>query len=822
VVEWPENDFRVDYARLGELREALPGLPLLAVSATPTPSMWHTIRQTLQVSPDALCSRGSIYRPNLVLKVKVKAESGKPGGALVEELQPLVNELAAEALTSSGVKPTIIYTHRIALVDKIRSKLEEMLSTAQAEVLPSQTIRVGSYHGSGPLKKREGENTREFTQRKVATEEARLRERESTQLQFLQGQISVVVANEAFGMGIDHQHIRRVVEIGSPKLLEQLLNHFGRAGRDQKESICTLICKPQDFNAHEAHINFDAQTGAISGPSHQRQLGSLAQLRAYSENVSACRWRFLLAHWQEDSILADEQWRCGKCDNCIRLAGSAAETENFDDIALLMLVMLRSATTAVSHKSAKWAQMKVGLARGRATTQLSQLKARVDEKWSKAVWTQTRLRHMLSVLCELPVPLVLRSNSMKKGYEGHFTPNEQYSLAAAGSALLAQYDRGEPLPDLNLPIPLFLLQRRTNFATSHGHTHDEHGSGDDRDKTDSEREDLLEDGQRVIHKHSETLYIPQSVVSERGVGKKLQYRIRWKKWHDLTWEPADGQVSPGSCSTWRDTTVVAEWETAKQSGNLVPYTCLQLKLGHGRRGVSIGAELAVVQMPSLAMAVVGTSLSEPVDPAIAEERAAARRAAQEHNALEARAAQAVIASVPWAIRFALMACDASEASRPDIEILARDAKGRELLTELSEANGQASIHRITARHRLPRLRVPSVDSSSALIYAVVVGPSTSVSASASASASWSIIRYEGPFRRRSARLRHTSNEKRSLLFPQNHPFPGPTAASRLACDLTLICALALVPVLQSSRALSAAPTSSSSRSRTAHCKIATA
>ena len=135
-------------------------------------------------------------------------------------------------------------------------------------------------------------------------------------------EVKVICATVAFGMGINHQHIRRVIEIGSPKLLEQLLNHFGRAGRDGEESSCTLICKPQDFNVHEAHINLDAQVGGVSEASQQRQLGSLAQLRAYAENVSTCRWRFLLAHWQEDSVLANEQWSCGKCDNCRRLGGA--------------------------------------------------------------------------------------------------------------------------------------------------------------------------------------------------------------------------------------------------------------------------------------------------------------------------------------------------------------------------------------------------------------------------------------------------------------------------------------------------------------------
>ena len=53
---------------------------------------------------------------------------------------------------------------------------------------------------------------------------------------------------------------------------------------------------PQDFNVHEAHINHDAQMERLSGPAWKRQLASLGQSRAYAENVSVCRWRFLMAH----------------------------------------------------------------------------------------------------------------------------------------------------------------------------------------------------------------------------------------------------------------------------------------------------------------------------------------------------------------------------------------------------------------------------------------------------------------------------------------------------------------------------------------------
>ena len=78
---------------------------------------------------------------------------------------------------------------------------------------PANYSRVGIYHGSELLKRREDESARDFAQRKVTHENAQMRERKThpapCQLQFIPArtQISVMVANEAFGMDIDRQHI---------------------------------------------------------------------------------------------------------------------------------------------------------------------------------------------------------------------------------------------------------------------------------------------------------------------------------------------------------------------------------------------------------------------------------------------------------------------------------------------------------------------------------------------------------------------------------------------------------------------------------------
>ena len=156
VIECGERyDYRPDYARLGELRKIIaqsaheaPPVPMLALSAPATPSMWTQIEAKLGLV-DPVESRASIYRPNLALRCIEKPKLIK------DQVLPLVREILEELRNGEEPGQTIIYTWKIGYAEKsynqkngssyhrrdgakgIRDQLEELLYQADAEVLCS-------------------------------------------------------------------------------------------------------------------------------------------------------------------------------------------------------------------------------------------------------------------------------------------------------------------------------------------------------------------------------------------------------------------------------------------------------------------------------------------------------------------------------------------------------------------------------------------------------------------------------------------------------------------------------------------------------------
>jgi ATP-dependent DNA helicase RecQ len=108
-------------------------------------------------------------------------------------------------------------------------------------------------------------------------------------LQFLRGGERVFVATTAFGMGIDKPDVRRVLHWGPPRTLEGYYQEAGRAGRDGRPAVCTLLWHPADW-----------RTTAGVHPA----------MRAFVER-RCCRRAALLAHFGERLT-----GRCGGCDVC--------------------------------------------------------------------------------------------------------------------------------------------------------------------------------------------------------------------------------------------------------------------------------------------------------------------------------------------------------------------------------------------------------------------------------------------------------------------------------------------------------------------------
>ncbi|KQR65651.1 ATP-dependent DNA helicase RecQ [Frigoribacterium sp. Leaf172] len=195
------HDFRPDYLHLGEIVERLGRPPVLALTATGSVPVRDEIVERLRLDDPLVLSRG-FDRANLALEV-VRHEDDD------EKVRAVVDQIADSAI------PAIVYvaTHRET----------ESYTEAISERCPDRTV-VG-YHGG-----------------QRAAERGQLHER------FHAGEVDVVVATSAFGMGIDKPDVRVVVHADVPESLDAYYQEIGRAGRDGEPAIATLHYRPEDLS----------------------------------------------------------------------------------------------------------------------------------------------------------------------------------------------------------------------------------------------------------------------------------------------------------------------------------------------------------------------------------------------------------------------------------------------------------------------------------------------------------------------------------------------------------------------------------------------
>ncbi|MEM7182820.1 MAG: RecQ family ATP-dependent DNA helicase [Spirochaetota bacterium] len=245
------HDFRPEYTKLMLLQEALDNkAPVLALTATATANVQKEIYKYLGLK-DANFVQESFLRENLSLAVKFCSSDE-------EKRQHILQEL--EALGS----------HDKAIIYCATRKATEDL----AKFLKPLGSRVGYYHGGKP----EG-----F--------------RERAQNQFLSGKKNILLATNAFGLGIDIPTIRLVMHYQIPGSVEAYYQEAGRAGRDRRPARCVLLYQEKDL-AIQKRLSFSKT---------QSNLWEKVKEYAYSQE---CRQRFLCNYF------AEEVEDCQKCDVC--------------------------------------------------------------------------------------------------------------------------------------------------------------------------------------------------------------------------------------------------------------------------------------------------------------------------------------------------------------------------------------------------------------------------------------------------------------------------------------------------------------------------
>ncbi len=255
VSEWG-HDFRPEYRQLAKLRAALPGVPVMALTATATARVRDDIIRHLQLrEPEIFVA--SFNRPNLTYRVVPKDQP-------LKQIIDFVRKREGE----SG----IIYCASRATAERT------------AESLAGRGFSARPYHAGLDA----GERAR-------------------NQEAFLRDDTRIICATIAFGMGINKPNVRWVIHHDLPKNVEGYYQETGRAGRDGLPGDCLLLFSAGDI-AKQTHF-LDEITDA------QEQQIARAQLRQivhYAESAG-CRRSELLEYFGEKFPLDN----CGACDNCL-------------------------------------------------------------------------------------------------------------------------------------------------------------------------------------------------------------------------------------------------------------------------------------------------------------------------------------------------------------------------------------------------------------------------------------------------------------------------------------------------------------------------
>lgn len=274
ISQWGQ-DFRPSYLEIAGFLKRLPRRPIVSVfTATATERVKNDIVASLGLNNPVTMVTG-FDRPNLFFRVVTRKGGSQKDNSIINYVKKHEDE--------SG----IIYCATKKNVDKLYTLLNE------------QGISAGRYHAG------------------LSNDE-----RKQNQEDFTYDRIRVMVATNAFGMGIDKSNVRYVLHYNMPQSLEYYYQEAGRAGRDGEEAECVLFFSKQDIMINKFLLQNKASAGDVASDMQKtaNDQRKLQQMINYCE-TDKCLREFILSYFGDTTPCI-----CNKCSNCVVVEDEEEET----------------------------------------------------------------------------------------------------------------------------------------------------------------------------------------------------------------------------------------------------------------------------------------------------------------------------------------------------------------------------------------------------------------------------------------------------------------------------------------------------------------